>query len=278
MEGVVGPAGLEPATSRFSPGLWREPPYKAGALSRLSHGPPPPAPAAGLAYIKIESWACRGVSSGLPARMPAAKVWIREILEGRFEDVSVGTVRYFRLPTGGSVVSVRVMGVVVDSYMSSDAGHARVVLEDGTGSISVRAWDQDVEMLVDPETGSPYPRGTVLDVVGRVREWRGERYVVPQLTVRVEDPNWILVRTLEILRERMRIAAAASVGEEVPEGEPSDVREAILKLLHEEGPLSEEQIVAEFSDSQRGAVLRALDRLMEEGLIYLDERGRYVVA
>ncbi|HDI86594.1 MAG TPA: hypothetical protein ENF83_04230 [Candidatus Korarchaeota archaeon] len=111
-----------------------------------------------------------------------------------------------------------------------------------------------------------------------MREWRGERYVVPQLTVRVEDPNWILVRTLEILRERMRIAAAASVGEEVPEGEPSDVREAILKLLHEEGPLSEEQIVAEFSDSQRGAVLRALDRLMEEGLIYLDERGRYVVA
>ncbi len=209
--------------------------------------------------------------------MPAAKVWIREILEGRFEDVSVGTVRYFRLPAGGSVVSVRVMGVVVDSYMSTDAGHARVVLEDGTGSISIRAWDQDVEMLVDPETGSPYSRGTVLDVVGRVREWKGERYVVPQLTVRVEDPNWILVRALEILRERMRIAAA-SAGEEGAEGEHPDVREAILKLLGGRGPLSEEQIVAEFSGSQRGAVLRALDRLMEEGLIYLDERGRYVVA
>ncbi len=220
----------------------------------------------------------RGVSSGLPARMPAAKVWIREILEGQFEDVSVGAIRYFRLPSGGSVVSVRIMGVVVDSYMSSDAGHVRLVLEDGTGSISVRAWDQDVELLVDPETGSPYSRGTILDVVGRVREWRGERYVVPQLTVRVEDPNWILVRTLEILRERMRITAAASAPEEVPEHRPVGVREAILKLLRERGPLREEQIAAEFPESQGEAVLRALDRLMEEGLIYLDEEGRYVTA
>jgi len=211
--------------------------------------------------------------------MPAAKVWIREILEGQFEDVSVGAVRYFRLPSGGSVVSVRIMGVVVDSYMSSDAGHVRVVLQDGTGSISVRAWDQDVELLADPETGSPFPRGTILDVIGRVREWRGERYVVPQLTVRVQDPNWVLVRTLEILRERLRAAAAAAAGaSEEGAADQIELFEEILRLLKRGGPLTAEQIADEFPEGRREVVSRALDRMLEEGLIYLDEEGRYVVA
>ena len=194
---------------------------------------------------------------------------------GQFEEVSVGPVRYFRLPSGKSVASVRVMGVVVDTYVSDDMGHVRLVIEDGTGSISVRAWDQDVELLIDPASGLPYSRGTVLDVIGRVREWRAEKYLVPQLVVKVEDPNWILVRALEIMRERLRAAAASSEGAARVE-EEEDIKTRVLNLLKNKGALREEQIIVEFPDSLGDAVLRSLDELLEEGLIYLDEQGRYV--
>ena len=214
-------------------------------------------------------------TSRLTARMPAAKVRIADILGGRFEEVSVGPVRYFRLPSGKSVAAVRVMGVVVDAYVSDDMGHVRLVIEDGTGSISVRAWDQDVELLMDPTSGMPYSRGTVLDVIGRVREWRAEKYLVPQLVVKVENPNWILVRALEILRERLRAAAASSERVEIPERKV-DVKKVVLELLRRRGPLREEQITSEFPNPSVDAVLRALDELLEEGLIYLDEQGRYV--
>jgi len=207
--------------------------------------------------------------------MPAAKVRIADILGGQFEEVSVGPVRYFRLPSGKSVASVRVMGVVVDTYVSDDMGHVRLVIEDGTGSISVRAWDQDVELLIDPASGLPYSRGTVLDVIGRVREWRAEKYLVPQLVVKVEDPNWILVRALEIMRERLRAAAASSEGAARVE-EEEDIKTRVLNLLKNKGALREEQIIVEFPDSLGDAVLRSLDELLEEGLIYLDEQGRYV--
>ena len=189
--------------------------------------------------------------------------------------MSVGPVRYFRLPSGKSVASVRVMGVVVDTYVSDDMGHVRLVIEDGTGSISVRAWDQDVELLIDPASGLPYSRGTVLDVIGRVREWRAEKYLVPQLVVKVEDPNWILVRALEIMRERLRAAAASSEGAARVE-EEEDIKTRVLNLLKNKGALREEQIIVEFPDSLGDAVLRSLDELLEEGLIYLDEQGRYV--
>ncbi|MEM3929513.1 MAG: hypothetical protein QXX48_04475 [Candidatus Korarchaeum sp.] len=47
-------------------------------------------------------------------REAAQKVRIAELLSGDFEEVSVEGVRYFRLPWG-SVLKVRVMGLVVES-------------------------------------------------------------------------------------------------------------------------------------------------------------------
>lgn len=77
--------------------------------------------------------------------------------------------------------------------------------------------------------------GDLIDVIGRVREFEGEVYLVPDFIFRVEDSNWELVRELEILRAR-RLALAQGV-------RPQPKREAKLeprKLQIELSPTSPE--------------------------------------
>ncbi len=207
------------------------------------------------------------MSFGWLRYQPAVKVLIGDILGGEFEELTAGGYRYFRLASGRSVAKVRIMGVVIDGYLAEDGGHARLSVDDGTGPISLRAWEEGVQLLVDGDTRSPLPRGTVVDVVGKPREWRGEKYVQPMIVIRVEDPNVILLRELEILRSWFRRAAALPGG---------GVEDRILSLLREEGPMREEEILARMGGDPDD-VLTALNEMLSEGLIYVDEEGRYAL-
>lgn len=138
----------------------------------------------------------------------ATKARIEDILEGDFEEVSLGPVSFFKLRSkfgiAQTVTNIRVLGVVSHAFVNDDRTYARLAMEDGTGSITVRTWEENLSLLVDPSSGELYPPGSIVDVVGRVRAYRGEKYVYPNLVIQVKDPNWIIVRNLEILRSSLK--------------------------------------------------------------------------
>ncbi|HDI85895.1 MAG TPA: ArsR family transcriptional regulator, partial [Candidatus Korarchaeota archaeon] len=167
------------------------------------------------------------------------------------------------------VAKVRIMGVVIEGYIREDGEHARLILEDGTGSISVRAWREGVSLLLDPSTRTLYPRGTVLDVLGRPREWRGEVYVSPIIVKRVDDPASIFLRTLELLRKDL-------VFKIIPD-RPRTPREEILKILSSGGP-RDPAYLSERLGLDVGEVEEILSALEEEGLIRREQNGKYSMA
>ncbi len=130
--------------------------------------------------------------------IPAEMVRISDILRGDFEPLELDHMRFFRLPWC-STIRLRIMGVAVSSYISQDRNFARISLFDGTGTIDVRAFDEGVSLLLDKESGDVYSKGTILDVIGRPRSWREEIYLQPVTVVKVEDPNLIILRSLELL-------------------------------------------------------------------------------
>ncbi len=130
--------------------------------------------------------------------IPAEIVRISDILKGDFESLELDHMRFFRLPWC-STTRLRIMGVVVSSYLSQDRNFARVSLFDGTGTVDVRAFDEGVPLLLDKESGDVYHIGAILDVIGRPRSWREEIYLQPITVVRIKDPNVIILRSLELL-------------------------------------------------------------------------------
>ncbi|HDI73820.1 MAG TPA: hypothetical protein ENF57_02290, partial [Candidatus Korarchaeota archaeon] len=198
---------------------------------------------------------------------PAHKVRVRELGEGEFEEISLNQVRYFRLPWG-SISKVRIMGIVISSWKNEDGSFARLEIHDGTGSIQVKAWDEDVSKMTDPATGELYEIGVIVDVIGRIRCWRESLYLYPILMSRVRDPNMLLLRELEILRRALRYKIPPS---QTPE---FLVDGTLIKLLKELGPLSIDEI-ADLLKWNLDVVSRKLEELRDLGLIYKED-GKYV--
>jgi len=110
---------------------------------------------------------------------------------------------------------VDVVGVVTGNFISENSNYAFLTLADGSGGlIRVKAWGSQVKLLVNPLTGELYGKGDVLRVIGFVRGFRGERYLVPLVIVRLNNPLALLVRELELIYEK----AQKVLGHEKPKG------------------------------------------------------------
>ncbi|MGD2247247.1 MAG: OB-fold nucleic acid binding domain-containing protein [Candidatus Methanofastidiosia archaeon] len=119
--------------------------------------------------------------------MTAVKLRIQDIVHGSFEDTYVHTV-------SGDVDEVRILGTVVDVFITDDESYISLTIDDGTETIRIKAWRQDVEEL------KQYATGDIIDVVGKIREYNEEVYVVPDVISTVSPNKWVL-RELELMKQ-----------------------------------------------------------------------------
>ncbi|MEM0359549.1 MAG: OB-fold nucleic acid binding domain-containing protein [Candidatus Hadarchaeales archaeon] len=220
----------------------------------------------------------------------ARKVKVEELLQGEYL-LSEEGFPYLITPWGEKVSRVRVMGTVVEKWLREDGEYCTVYLDDGTGVISLRGWREGAKELNELKVGD------LIDVIGRMREYLGERYLVPQLILRIKDPNWEVVRELEILLAKKKALAKGirpkrfmEVKAETPPEEveieveelelpqvPEELkRRALLvfeKLDRGEG-VREEELARELGLGKK-EVEDLLLVLMDEGEIFEAKTGRY---
>ncbi len=121
--------------------------------------------------------------------IPAVKVSIEQVLSG-FEQgeegsiVRIGEKKVFR---------VRVMGRVVRKFVNEEATYGNIVLDDETGTIRAKFFSQNIEKLGGVQLGD------LVEVLGRVRKFQDEVYIIVDELARFEDVNWELLRKLELL-------------------------------------------------------------------------------
>lgn len=183
----------------------------------------------------------------LPERSTAAKLWIKDIVQGkfvkgeqRFEPNVVVT------PLNESVSRVRILGTVVSRFTSEDGKYATITLDDTTETIAVRTFREGVELLQEVKPGD------IVDVIGKVKEYEEERYINPETVWRIEDPNWELVRKLELalkeraLREKASIPTSAAA-QETGATETEKVTITPSAMAQETGAIETKSVVKEES-------------------------------
>ena len=86
------------------------------------------------------------------------------------------------------VSRVNVMGVLVSvSTEEGQVSFQHLILEDGSGRISLRVFDSPFKVSV----------GDIVQVIGKIREFNNEKYIIPEI-VRHTDPAWIQFRNKEL--------------------------------------------------------------------------------
>ncbi|MEM7826351.1 MAG: OB-fold nucleic acid binding domain-containing protein, partial [Candidatus Aenigmatarchaeota archaeon] len=68
-------------------------------------------------------------------------------------------------------------------------------IDDGTACIRVKLFGKDNQLL------QKISRGDLVIVIGKVKEYDGEIYVLGEILRKLEDPNFEVLRKLEILKE-----------------------------------------------------------------------------
>jgi len=126
-------------------------------------------------------------------RLTAKKASLTEIVHGKFVQKSGFESNYVLSRLGRKLSRVMVLGLVVDKFMSEDGNYATITLDDGTETLRCK-------VFVNTKIFDTINPGDLVQVMGKVREYNGEIYAVPE-SIRKEEANAETLRMLELKKQ-----------------------------------------------------------------------------
>lgn len=182
-------------------------------------------------------------------RQVAHKLEISEIAGGVYKREEGSEPNHVVTKSGMKVSRANIVAVVVSK--SAEDGHDILILDDGTGKLAVRSFENSILNGVEV--------GDFVMVVGKPREFGDEKYLIPEIVRKLPDSMWLEVRKMELraapTQEKNVINTAN--GKKII-NDFGDIMETIRKI-----------------DSGAGAEISELIRsgIDEKSILYLMQRG-----
>jgi RPA family protein len=225
-------------------------------------------------------------------RNVAFKFRIGELATGRpVFDQSTQRFNYLDL-NGQNVVRINVIGNIVDKYESDgDSKFMVFTIDDGSGQIKMRVFADDVERFKN------FAQGQTVVVIGLLRSYNDEVYITPEV-MKDQDPRYLMVRKLEVEKQRNVDRAVAPVvvenpvagssqGEVVsgqespvtsaPNSAVGSVKDKILEKIkagEADGGIDTDKIILELKEATPEIINIEIKKLLEEGIIFEPRPGR----
>jgi RPA family protein len=128
-------------------------------------------------------------------RLPAIKTRLENVMKGKYVTQEGFNPNYILTRSGMRVSRVRVMGTIVDKFIAESGKFASLTVDDGSDTIRAKAFN-GVSIVEAVEVGNE------VDLIGKVREYQGEIFVMPEIIRVIEDPNEGTLRHLELEKQR----------------------------------------------------------------------------
>jgi RPA family protein len=133
------------------------------------------------------------------SRQTAKKVRIRDITSGKWVKKEGMEPSIVLTPAGEPVARVRIIGTIVARFDAEDGKYSTITIDDGSDTIRAKAF-KEVAVF------SKVKVGDLVDLIAKAREYNGELYLIPEVVRKVDDPNYELLRRLELLRKEKGLA------------------------------------------------------------------------
>ncbi|NPA47443.1 MAG: replication protein RepA [Thermococci archaeon] len=131
-------------------------------------------------------------------RLPASRVYLRDVLEGYYVK-SEGDFEpnYLITRDARKVYRVKVVATVVrEPTISDDETYGKFQIDDGTGTVWVFGFRDDTRLV------KLVKKGDLVQIIGKVAEWRDDKQILVEGVSTVEPNAWILHR-FETLNEKV---------------------------------------------------------------------------
>ncbi|KYK35685.1 MAG: hypothetical protein AYK18_02870 [Theionarchaea archaeon DG-70] len=144
------------------------------------------------------------------------KARISDVINGRFVRKEGLEPSYVLTDLGQRISRVNLLGTVVDKFMSEDGNYSSITIDDDSDSIRVKAFREDTNMFDNMEIGD------LVMVIGKVREYEDENYIIPEIVKKIANPNYELLHKMEVLKQ---IVQKKKILDEVKKEEFTNVEE-----------------------------------------------------
>ena len=204
-------------------------------------------------------------------RMTARKIRIADITNGKWVK-NEGLEPSFVVTQAGEQVSrARIMGTVVSKFVSEDENFASITVDDSTDTIRAKTFKTVKPLDV-------ISVGDIVDLIGKVREYNAEIYVMPEIVRKILDPNAELLRRLELIVKYRNMQTS---GNQAPSAQFVSAKEdrASLKKKIAEVIESDKQGIAyskilEMVQAPETQIESVVNELLEEGICYEPTPGK----
>ena len=195
------------------------------------------------------------------------KVFISNILNANFvkDDISAGYIKLNEI----NVSRVNIIATIVYKY--EDLSYASAVIDDGTGKISLRSFEnKNAFSMVDI--------GDVILAIGKIREFNGEKYILPEILKKINNAEWINVRKLELknmgilIEDTIQNKNNDSASDNLA-GTSEEIYSLIKKLDCGEG-ISTDEVIKVSNNAEAESII---NKLLEHGDIFEIKPGKLKV-
>jgi len=143
-------------------------------------------------------------------RLPASRVYLKDIIDGYYVR-SEGDFEpnYLITKDARKVYRVKVVATVVrEPMISEDETYGRFQIDDGTGTLWVFGFRENTRFV------KLVKKGDLVQIIGKVAEWRDDKQILVEGVSRVSPNMWILHR-FETLKEKVEHAKKAKIAFEI---------------------------------------------------------------
>ncbi|NOR84727.1 hypothetical protein GQ473_01275 [archaeon] len=122
--------------------------------------------------------------------MPTAyTLTIKDLIDGEYK-TPANEPAFLETAWGLSVFKCNLIATVIDNYVSDDEKYASITLDDGTGVIRSKAF-QNTRVIADIKAG------TIIQFIGWIRNYNDELYLVPEIVKPVTNYDKLSLMKIE---------------------------------------------------------------------------------
>ncbi len=136
-------------------------------------------------------------------RMTAVRASVADIIHGTYSEEDG---HHVVSPQGVELRRVVLVGFIVKQYIGQGS-FASITIDDGTETIRAKTWGETQSL----EQAEP---NTLAMIVGKVREYEGEVYIVPEIVHPLDDANYITLHQLERYKAILTLSGISTPSEE----------------------------------------------------------------
>jgi RPA family protein len=195
-------------------------------------------------------------------RQTAYRILISDLIKGKFIRQEGWNPSFVYLADIKAKVSrVNLMGVVI--ALSKEAEINEVIIDDGSGSITIRSFNNEMEL-------KKLKFGELVNIIGKVRDFDGNFYVMPEIVKKYDNKGikelWELERLAQdIPKEEIPVVKPENAEKILDESNPKQIVYEIIKELDTGNGVDIHMIIARAKVKNPEKVIEGL---IEEGEIY----------